>query len=327
MRALVLGATGHIGAHIVRALLAEGHEVRAAYRREAYLSVLEGLPVERVRVDLDSLVGLGPALEGCAWVFHAAAYYPAFRESPERAVERGREAILRQLRALRQARPQRVVFTSSASTIRRVPGRLADERDAEAWPLESWRPAYATVKIAIERDVLRACAEGLPVVVVNPSLCVGEYDAHPFSGQAVLLYAKWRLPLYLAHEFNAVYTGDVGTAQVRAAERGRIGERYLLTNRNLSLRAFARLVAQAAGVRPPWLKVPYRAALAAARASEALARLTRTQPLLPTEVVYTARLGQRLDGAKAQRELGMPATPLETAIARAVSWFRAHGYL
>jgi dihydroflavonol-4-reductase len=124
-----------------------------------------------------------------------------------------------------------------------------------------------------------------------------------------------------------VYTGDVGIGHVRAAERGRLGERYLLTGRNVSLHDFAHLVARTAGVRPPWLKISYRMALATAQVSEALARLTRTQPLLPREVVYTARLGQRLDGGKAQRELGLPPTPLEEAVRRAVRWFHAHGYL
>src|SRR3989338_9818515 len=97
MRAVVLGATGHIGAHIVRALLAGGHQVRAAYRAERYLTVLEGLPVERVRVDLDTLDGLRESLEGCEWVFHAAGYYPGFQERREPAVARGIAAARRVL--------------------------------------------------------------------------------------------------------------------------------------------------------------------------------------------------------------------------------------
>ena len=327
MRALVLGATGHIGAHVVRALLAGGHEVRAAYRRDVHLNVLDGLPVERMRVDLETLQGLRGAVDGCAWVFHAAAYYPGFRDPVEQAVARGVEALRCQLAVIAEARPARLIFTSSASTVQRVPGRLADERDAEPWPLADGRPAYATVKIALEHELRRACASGLPAVIVNPSLCVGEYDAHPFSGQALLLYAKWRMPLYLRHTFNAVYTGDVGVGQVRAAEVGRLGERYLLTGRNVTLYEFASLVARTAKVRPPWLRVPYRAALGAAVASEALARLTRTRPLLPREIVYTARRGQRLDGSKAAREFGLPQTPLEEAVARALRWFREHGYL
>ena len=221
MKALVLGATGHIGAHVARALLAEGHQVRAAYRTERFLHVLDGLPVERVRVDLDTLDGLPDALDGCPWVFHAAGHYPRFRERREQAIERGIRSTRRLLEQLRRAGPARVVFTSSASTIRRVPGRPATEADAEPWPPAQWRPSfgrlrtavpsgvegrplYATVKIAIEHEVLAACRDGLPAVVVNPSLCVGEYDARPFSGRAVLAFATPRLPVYVRHTFNAV---------------------------------------------------------------------------------------------------------------------------
>ena len=121
-RALVLGATGHIGSHIVRALVAEGHDVRAAYRSDRFLGVLAGLPVERVRVDLETLEGLREALEGCEWVFHAAGYYPGFRERRGRAIERGIASTRRALEIIGRAQPARVVFTSSASTIRRALG-------------------------------------------------------------------------------------------------------------------------------------------------------------------------------------------------------------
>ena len=179
----------------------------------------------------------------------------------------------------------------------------------------------------MEQEVLRAAGAGLPVVVVNPSVCLGEYDAHLFSGRLILAFAKSRLPCYLAHQFNAVYTGDVGVGHVRAAERGRLGERYLLTCRNLTLKEFATLVAELAGVAPPKWPVPYRVVLAASWATELVAWVTRTEPLLPRQAVYSARTGQRLDGSKAVRELDLPQTPIEDAIRRALGWFRAHGYL
>ena len=324
--ALVLGATGHIGAHIVRALLAEGHQVRAAYRTEHYLEVLDGLPVERVRVDIEQGLGLREALEGCGWVFHAAGYYPRLRGARrDDAITCGIASTRRVMDAVREAKPSRVVFTSSAATIRRVAHRDATEADVEPWPLDGWRPLYSTVKIAMEQEALRAARAGLPVVVVNPSLCIGESDAHRFSGLAVLAFAKHRLPFYLSHRFNAVYTGDVGIGHVRAAERGRIGERYLLTCRNVTLQEFAQMVAAAAGVRPPRWCVPYRLALTVAGCSELLAWLTRTQPILPREAIHATRSIQRLDGAKAVRELGLPQTPIEEAIRRAIAWFHQHG--
>ncbi len=344
MKALVLGATGHIGAHVVRALLADGHQVRAAYRHDCYLHVLEGLPVERVRVDLESLEGLPEALRSCLWVFHAAGAYPGPRERHDEAVARAVHTTRRVLDAFRQAAPERVVFTSSASTIRRVPGRLATEQDAEPWSphLSSahgtdmppsakrqvgGRPLYATVKIAMEREVLRVAGEGIPVVIVNPSVCIGEYDAHRFSGRAVLFLAKARLPFYIEYMLNAVYTGDVGVGHVRAAERGRLGERYLLAGHNVALKDFASMVAHAIGAPPPRWRVPYGLALAVSAASELIARVAGTEPMLPRSAVQASRQGLGLDATKAKTELGLPQTPLEEAIARSIAWFKAHGYL
>ena len=223
-RALVLGATGHIGAHVVRALLAEGHHVRAAYRSTRFLGVLDGLAIERTPVDFESPDGLRAALDGCEWVFHAAGFYPRLTANRRQAIDDALTSTHRLLAQLQRARPARVVFTSSAATIRRVLGRDVTEADGEPWPLAQPRPLYATVKIAMEHAVRRAAADGLPVVIVNPSLCLGEYDAHPFSGLVALVFITHRLPCYLDQELSAVYTGDVGVGHVRAAERGRIGE-------------------------------------------------------------------------------------------------------
>jgi dihydroflavonol-4-reductase len=179
----------------------------------------------------------------------------------------------------------------------------------------------------MEHEALRWVQDGLPVVVVNPSLCVGEYDAHRFSGRAVLAFAKYRLPVYLEHHFNAVYTGDVGVGHVRAAQQGRVGTRYLLTGRNVSLKEFADLVARIAGVPAPRWRLPCAAAVAIAALSELIALATRTEPFLPRQAVQTRHGGQRLDGTKAVRELGVPQTPIEDAIRRALTWFRQQGIL
>ncbi len=269
---------------------------------------------------------LREALEGRDWVFHAAAYYPTDRQRHADAVAHGIASTQRVLAQIRDAKPQRVVFTSSAAIIRHVAGRPATEVDAESWPPQTERSLYATVKIALEHEVLSASRQGLPVVVVNPSICIGEYDAHAFSGRAVLAFAKHQLPWYLEHQFNLVYTGDVGIAQVRAAERGRIGERYLLTNDTMSLHAFGTLVASIAGTRPPRWKVPYGVAWTAAAGLELLAWLTRSRPALSRDMVRLGRSAQVLDGSKAQRELGLPHTPIEETVRRALTWFRAHGY-
>ncbi|MBI4341200.1 MAG: NAD-dependent epimerase/dehydratase family protein [Candidatus Omnitrophica bacterium] len=282
MQALVLGATGHIGAHVVRALLAEGHSVRAAYRSGRFLHVIDGLPVERVRVDLDTLEGLPHALEGCEWVFQAAGYYPRLFGRPREAIARGVETTRRLIEHLRRAHPQRIVFTSSAATIEgRGPNSL-----------------YVHVKLAMEQEMARAAGEGLPVVIVNPSVCLGEYDAHRFSGRLILVCARYPLLFSFDGAFNAIYTGDVGVGLLRAAQRGRLGERYAMTTRHIALREFAALVAEAMGRRPPRWRLPWQ-----------------------------VRSSWPLDGRVAIRELGLPQTPVEEAIRRAVAWFRSQGDL
>jgi dihydroflavonol-4-reductase len=327
-RALVLGATGHLGAHIVRALLAEGHTVRAAHRSDRCLHVLDGLTVERARVDLDSLDGLSAALKSCEWVFHAAGYYPRAAVRRQTAVNHAIATTRRALDAIRRAGPARVVFTSSAATVHRMTDRLATEQDVETWPPTEWKPLYATVKIAMEQEALRAARDGLPVIIVNPSVCIGEYDAHQFSGRAVLVFARSRLPFYLEHTMNVVYTGDVGVGHLRAAQRGRLGERYLLAGRNLSIREFGAIVARTTGTRPPRWRLSNRVVFTAALTSELMAWLTRREPVLPRSGVQAMlRQGPGLDATKARTELGLPQTPVEDAVARAVVWFRSRGDL
>lgn len=326
-KALVLGAAGHIGAHIVRVLLAGGYEVRAAYRTPHYRSLLESLPIERVMVDVEQPAVLRRALDGCALVFHCAGYYPSFTEPRAQAVARGIEQIHRVFDVLRAARPERIVYVSSVATIASIPHRPSTEADPEPWPLPHWRSLYATVKIAMEHEVLRYAAEGLPLVIVNPSVCIGEYDAHPFSGKLLLLYATGRLPVYLERALNVVYTGDVAAGCVAAATRGQLGQRYILANENLMMSEWTRRVAQAAGVAPPRWRAPYAMAMAAAMASEGIAALMRREPLLPRRAVQLARHGQRLDSSRARDELGMSQTPVDEAIRRALAWFRAHGYV
>ena len=328
-RALVLGATGHIGAHVVRALLGKGYTVRASYRNPRYRFVLNGLPVEQIPVDVENAQQLRTALEGCEWVLVCAGYYPRFTDRREQAIQRGLEQIRRVFDVLQARRVERIVYTSSVATIAPVSGRLATEADMEPWPLTHWRSLYATVKIAMEHAVERYVQAGLPIVTVNPSLCIGEYDARQLSGRLVLLFAKkrGRLPVYIDSHFNAVYTGDVGLGHVLAAERGVQGRRYLLTGENLTLGDLARRVAREARVPPPRWEIPYPLAMAAATTTELAAALTRAEPLLPRRVIHQARLPQRFDGSTAHRELGMPQTPIEEAIRRALMWFGQHGYV
>jgi dihydroflavonol-4-reductase len=323
----VLGGTGHIGAHVVRAALARGHQVRATYRNPRYRFLLDGLPAEAIHADLDDPAQIRRAVGDAEAVIHCAGYYPRFSGRREEAIQRGVRHVRTLCDALRPLRLRSVVFTSSAATIRSTDGAPATEADREPWPLTEWRPLYATVKIAMEREAERYLAEGLPVSFTHPSVCLGEYDAHSFSGTLILLIARRRLPVYLDHRFNAVYTGDVGQATVAAAEQARPGEHYILSHRNVTFGEFAALVAREAGVRPPRWKLPEAAAQLGVGCLEAGARLLRREPWFTRRgMAAAARLRHWMDSSKAQRELAMPQTPLKEAIRRALAWFRQQRY-
>ena len=274
-KALVLGATGHIGAHVTQQLVNAGVQVRTLCRVPQRLGVLEFLDVEIMLGAIEDRDILRRAMDGCQWLFDCAGYYPGFSETKEQAVAQGIAHVTAVMDVARDARVERIVFTSSTSAIGRVHGRPATEDDYEPWPLKQPRPLYGTVKLAMEEEARRYARDGAPVVIVNPSFCVGEYDRKPFSGKLLLMYARRTLPLYMDHQFNVVYTGDVGRGHVLAAQHGRVGERYILGGHNTTLQVFAELVAREAGVPPPRIKIPFWMALGVGYLSEAAAKLDR----------------------------------------------------
>ncbi|MBI2094126.1 MAG: epimerase, partial [Candidatus Omnitrophica bacterium] len=148
-----------------------------------------------------------------------------------------------------------------------------------------------------------------------------------FSGLAILSFAKYRIPFTIHHPLNAVYTADVGLGHVQAAECGRIGQRYLLANQNLNVPELAAIISRLAGVPGPRWHLSEPVVLFGAWIMEGIGFLTASEPLFPRKAVYAARVGQRLDSSKAQRELSLELTPIEEAIRRALAWFRQNGYL
>ncbi|MFN2433148.1 MAG: NAD-dependent epimerase/dehydratase family protein [Gemmatimonadota bacterium] len=330
---LVLGAAGAIGAHAVRALLAEGWRVRALARAGSDLRGLDGLPLELVRGDLRDSAALARALEGCAALVHAAGAYPTSRVSVAGAIAAGLAGVEPPLEAARAAGVVRAVYVSSLSTIgpaRRARARhgrpprapalvpLADERDEGAWPHEG---AYSAAKRAMEAAALSVCVAGLPLVVVNPTLCLGEHDHKPTSGRMVHETLRGRLPL-LDAPLNVVYTGDVGLGIARALERGRPGERYLLGGANTTAAWLLRQIAFEGGVPPPRLWLPMQVARRGAHAADVARRLSGRPAFSVTAVDLLAR-GQHFDCGKARRELGLPeATSAVETVRRAVAWFQ-----
>lgn len=327
MRAFVTGGTGFIGGAVVRHLLQAGHRVRALVRPGAGTRQLDGLPVERVAGDLSDGQALRGAMAGCGWVFHVAALYSYWGYRPDDFYQANVEGTRRVLEAARMAGAERIVYTSSVSAL----GFHGDHTPAtEDTPssLEDRIGPYQRTKFQAEEVARRMARQGLPVVIVNPSTPVGTGDHKPTpSGQIIVDMLQGRMFGYVDTGLNIVDVEDVAAGHLLAAERGRPGERYILGGENLTLKQILDLLAEISGRPPVRLRIPHSVALAWSYVDVAWARW---QPgHIPTATPDKVRLSRRyefFDPGKAVRELGLPQTPAREALAKAVEWYRAHGY-
>jgi dihydroflavonol-4-reductase len=328
MRVLVLGATGLLGSNLVRALLDQGNEVRALIRPGNPAPTLADLPLDRVHGDLNDAESLARACDGIRIVYHAAGYYPSATIPVETAVEHGMTHTRNVLSAVRRSTVDRLVFTSALTTIGfpSEPGTLA----TEASPFVSRFPKnpYLMSKAAMEKTMLEAAKEGVPVVVVNPTACYGPYDSKPTSGAQILMIAKRLMPAYVQAPVNAIDVRDVADGMIRAATRGRIGERYILGHWNTTQKALGELMARVAGVRAPKIPVPFAVARYGSKIGDWAFRTVLRRPApVPGFFVEMLQHMQHYDCSKAIRELDYPRHPVEGAIRDALQWFRTNGYL
>lgn len=328
MKMLVTGASGFVGGAVARHLVAHGHQVRALVRPGSRLDALAGAPVEQVTGDVRDLDSLRRAVEGCQGVFHAAALYAFWAPNPTVIADVNVMGTAHALQAAREAGGLRVVYTSSTATI----GLRRDRQPAdETAPLDHRQVHghYKRSKVEAEQVALAAAAQGQDVVVVNPSAPVGWGDVRPTpTGRLILDFLRGRLPAYLDTGLNLVDVDDVAAGHLLAFERGRAGERYILGHRNMTLREVLQTLATLTGRRAPALRLPYVLARAAATVDQFVeGRLLRREPAIPVEAVQAARRFMWFDASKAVRELGLPQTPVETALEKAVRWFREGDYL
>jgi dihydroflavonol-4-reductase len=330
-RALVLGATGMLGCHALHACLRRGIAVRALVRPGSSTRILDGLGVEIVSGDLRDRDSLASAFAGCDLAIHAAAPYPKKYFGKRAFLDAARAGMTNLLAAAHAAAAldlTRLVYVSSVTTI----GRPASDRDgalareSDVTPIADRSP-YFSVKAMLEQQAREAAGAGLPLVIVNPTFCVDEYDDHRTTAQLLVPLAKGQLPVYIAGNVNAVPTRDVGEGILLAAERGRSGERYTLGGENLTSREFLERCARSVGVSAPRHALPFGLATAASYATEIVALLTRTAPLFPMTGIRMIKNGQPFDISRARAELGYAPTSLDEAIARAYAWYRQRGFI
>jgi len=329
MKAFVTGASGFVGSAVARRLLARGHAVRALVRPGGDRRNLTGLDLEPVEGDLLEPAGFAAALRGCEALFHVAADYRLWVPEPDsiyRVNVEGSRALL--LRAA-EAGVARMVYTSSVATLGVDPsGAPADE--ATPVGLADMIGHYKRSKFMAEAAVSALVAEqGLPVVIVNPSTPVGPRDVKPTpTGRMIVEAASGRMPAFVDTGLNVVHVDDVAEGHLLAFERGAVGVRYVLGGSDMTLAAILAAIAELTGRRPPRLRIPHAAVLPIAHAAEAWARFKRRgEPFVTVDGIRMARKLMYFSSAKAARDLGYRARPAEQALADAVAWFRAEGYL
>jgi dihydroflavonol-4-reductase len=319
VRALVTGAGGFIGAHVVAALVAGGAEVRAFDRQAPADGVLPA-GAELVLGDILDPDAVQKAVDGCDAVFHLAAVYSYAREDANRMQAVNVEGTRTVLEAALRGPPRRIVHTSSCATCGPVPGRQATEADLP--PTAELQIPYKRTKLAGERLALDTARAGADVVVVNPTVPVGPGDRRPTpTGKMVADVASGRAPAYLARSvLNVVAVQDVAIGHLLALEQGHPGERYLLGGEDLAIRDVFAHVARAAGRPAPRIPIPWSAAHLAARAADATLRpLGRSPKLLVLDEVRAGRLPHRFDDSKARRDLGYTSRPAAEALREAVA--------
>jgi dihydroflavonol-4-reductase len=326
--AFVTGASGFVGSAVVGALVGAGYKVRALARPSSPRINLNVPGLEVIEGDMRDAPAVARAARGARYVFHVAADYRLWAPDPEEIVRNNKLGTRAVLAAAKEARVERVVYTSSVATLKvGTNGTPGDESQ----PLgeEAAIGAYKRSKVAAERLALAMVGEeGLPVVIVNPSTPIGPRDVRPTpTGRIIVEAASGRMPAFVDTGLNIVHVDDVAEGHLLALRRGGIGERYILGGENLTLAEILGQIARLTGRTPPRIRLPRAALFPFAYAAEAVARVTGREPFLTADGLRMARYRMYFTSAKANRELGFKTRPAVEALADAVAWFRRQGLI
>lgn len=327
MKCLVTGASGFVGGAVVRALAAAGRDIRVLVRPTNDLRHLGPIKFEQAYGDLRDRDSLRRALDGCSHLYHAAAHYALWARDPSVFYDVNVAGTKALLDAAREAGIQRIVYTSTIGAIGLPPGGGPGTEDTQL-TRDQMAGDYKRSKFLAEQEVLQLARTGLPVVIVNPSAPVGEGDIKPTpTGRMIVDFMKGRMWAYIDAGMNLVDVDDVAMGHLLAMDRGRPGERYILGHENLTLLEIFEHLSRLTGIPAPRLKLPRWAVLPLARLNRWVSDyVTHRPPRIPLEGVRMAKYRMHYDCTKAVRELGLPQTPIEISLEKAVRWFKTHGY-
>lgn len=333
MKCFVTGASGFIGANLVHELVARGHQVRALLRRKSDTRGLAGVNYERVEGEVSDRRQLKEAMFGCDWCFHVAASYHLWLRDYAPMYAANVEGTRNVIETAAEAGCSRIVYTSTVGCIGYpvpINGRLNPSDETVPVSEAQMTNHYKRSKWQAEQVATQLARNGLPVIIVNPTAPVGPRDVKPTpTGQVIVDFLNRKMPAYLDTGLNWVHVRDVAIGHILAAEKGGLGERYILGNAegNWSMKKALDVLQELTGIPAPKTQIPYWIALSAAHVSEAISAITGMPPKAPLAGVRMAKYKMFFNPVKAIRELGLPQTPPKQALADAVDWFRKNGYI
>jgi dihydroflavonol-4-reductase len=326
MKKLVTGSTGFIGSAITRELIKDGEEVKVLIRETSDTRNIDTLDVEKAYGDIRDSDSMKKALKDCDTLYLTAAYFAHWAPDPKLLYEVNVGGTKASLNAAFEVGVEKVVYTSTNNAIAASGPVPANEEKA----FNYWESGdhYSMSKYIAENEARIFATRGLPVVIVNPTLVIGTNDIKPTpSGQMVIDVVKRKMPGYIDGGINIIDVEDVARGHILAAKKGRVGERYLLGNTNISVHDYLKLIADIADVKPPGIKLPYHVALALGYIFELGSFITKKPPVVTASEVRIAKMTEWYDCSKAINELGLPQTPIDTTIKKAINWFKENGYL
>ena len=326
MTTLVTGAAGFLGSHVTRQLVARGEEVRVLIRASSSNRAISDLPLEYVTGDLRDARSLERAMKGVQRVFHVAADYRLWAKRSQDIYDSNVGGTKNLLAAAKAAGVAQLIYTSTVATIAvdrpELPNEFTDSK------LEEMIGHYKRSKWMAEQEALKAAKEGLPVVVAMPTTPVGPWDWKPTpTGKIILDFLNGKMPGYVETGLNFVGVEECAAGHLLVAERGKVGERYLLGAENLTLKEMLDTLAKITGLPAPGMKIPHGVALGVAYVESTLSRLVGREPQIPVEGVKIAQHKMFVDCSRAQKELGFQPGSVAAALERAVRWYQMNGYV
>jgi dihydroflavonol-4-reductase len=326
MTTLVTGAAGFLGSHVARQLVARGETVRVLMRASSNNRAISDLSLEYVTGDLRDATSLQRAMDGIQRVFHVAADYRLWAKHPQEIYDSNVGGTKNLLAAAKNAGVEKLIYTGTVATIAVERPQLPNESTQTT--IDEMIGHYKRSKWMAEQEVLRGAHDGLPVVVAMPTTPVGPWDWKPTpTGKIVLDFLNGKMPGYVETGLNFVGVEECAAGHLLVAERGKVGERYLLGAENLTLKQLLDTLANITGLPAPAIKIPHGVAISVAYIESAFSRLLGKEPQIPVEGVKIAQHNMFVDCSRAQRELGFRPGSVAAALDRAVRWYQANGYV